>query len=76
MMRFFIIALWYPCSSCYDVFPRLCDSGIRLPSGKFDFSKKSVKLAVVILNHNGYRIHNKVLKAIRNFKTPQSLKDV
>ena len=47
-----------------------------LTDNKFIFAQPEVTFAGIVLNHNGYRMQDKVIKVIRDFKKPESLTDL
>ena len=55
---------------------RCCNSGIRLRIDKFNFAESAVNFAGVRLSQSGYKMQDKIFTAIRDFKTPQCLKDL
>ena len=55
---------------------RCREAGIRLQRNKFIFAQPEITFAGIVLNHNGYRMQDKVIKAIRDFKKPESLTDL
>ena len=55
---------------------RCREAGIRLQRNKFIFAQPEITFAGIVLNHNGYRMQEKVIKAIRDFKKPESLTDL
>ena len=52
------------------------EAGIRLQRNKFIFTQPEITFAGIVLNHNGYRMQDKGIKAIRDFKKPESLTDL
>ena len=54
---------------------RCRNSGIRLRIDKFNFVESAVNFAGVRLSQSGYKMQGKIFTAIRDSKTPQSLKD-
>ena len=53
------------------------EAGIRLQRNKFILAQPEVTFAGIILfNHKGYRMQDKVIKPIRDFKKPESLTDL
>ena len=55
------------------ILTRCREAAIRLQSNKFIFSQPEVTFAGIVLNNKGYRMKDKVIKAIRDFKKPESL---
>ena len=55
---------------------RCREAGIRLQRNKFIFAQPEITFAGIVFNHKGYRMQNKVIKAIRDFKKPESLTDL
>ena len=55
---------------------RCREAGIRLQRNEFIFAQPEITFAGIVLNHNGYRMQDKVIKAIRDFKKPESLTDL
>ena len=47
---------------------RCREAGIRLQRNKFIFAKPEVTFAGIVLNHNGYRMQDKVIKALKSQK--------
>ena len=55
---------------------RCRNSGIRLRIDKFNFAESAVNFAGVRLSQSGYKMQDNIFTAIRDFKTPQCLKDL
>ena len=55
---------------------RCREAGIRLQRNKFIFSQPEVTFAGTVLNNKGYRMQDKVIKAIPDFKKPESFTDL
>ena len=52
------------------------ERGIRLQRDKFVFAKSKITFAGIVLSDRGYKIQDKVLNAIKDFKKPETLTDL